>query len=67
MSLVSVVCCQVEFSATGCSLVKRSPTKCGVSDYNLASSTRRSPRHTRAVEPLKKGIEYFLWRINETM
>jgi hypothetical protein len=29
--LVSVVCCQVEVSATGWSLVQRSPTDCGVS------------------------------------
>jgi hypothetical protein len=29
LSLVSVVCCQVEVSATGRSLVLRSPTKCG--------------------------------------
>jgi hypothetical protein len=31
LSLVSVVCCQVEVSATGWSLVRRSPTDCGVS------------------------------------
>jgi hypothetical protein len=31
LSLVSVVCCQVEVSATGRSLVQRSPTDCGVS------------------------------------
>jgi hypothetical protein len=31
MSLVSVVCCQVEVSATSWSLVQRSPTECGVS------------------------------------
>jgi hypothetical protein len=31
LSLVSVVCCQVEVSATGWSLVLRSPTACGVS------------------------------------
>ena len=31
MSVVSVVCCQVEVSATGWSLVQRSPTDCGVS------------------------------------
>jgi hypothetical protein len=30
LSLVSVVCCQVEVSATGWSLVQRSPTECGV-------------------------------------
>jgi hypothetical protein len=28
---VSVVCCQVEVSATSCSLVQRSPTECVVS------------------------------------
>jgi hypothetical protein len=31
MSLVSVVCCQVEVSATSWSLVQRSPIECGVS------------------------------------
>jgi hypothetical protein len=32
LSLVSVVCCQVEDSATSRSLVHRSPTECGVSN-----------------------------------
>jgi hypothetical protein len=31
LSVVSVVCCQVEFSVTSWSLVQRSPTDCGVS------------------------------------
>jgi hypothetical protein len=31
MFLMSVVCCQVEVSASGWSLVQRSPTECGVS------------------------------------
>ena len=31
MSVVSVVCCQVEVSATSWSLIQRSPTECGVS------------------------------------
>jgi hypothetical protein len=31
LSLVSVVCCQVQVSATNWSLVQRSPTECGVS------------------------------------
>jgi hypothetical protein len=31
VSVVSVVCCQVEVSATGRSPVQRSPTECGVS------------------------------------
>jgi hypothetical protein len=30
--LVSVVCCQLEVSATGWFLVQRSPTECGVSE-----------------------------------
>jgi hypothetical protein len=33
LSLVSVVCCQVEVSASGWSLVQRSPTECGVSNW----------------------------------
>jgi hypothetical protein len=32
LSVVSVVCCQVEVSATSWSLVQRSPTDCGVSN-----------------------------------
>ena len=32
LSTVSVVCCQVEVSATGRSLVQRSHTECGVSE-----------------------------------
>ena len=32
LSLMSVVCCQVEVSASGCSLVQKSPTVCGVSE-----------------------------------
>ena len=35
VSLVSVVCCQVEVSATGRSLVQRIPTKCGASECDL--------------------------------
>jgi len=34
MSVVSVVCCQVKFIATGRSLVQRVPTECGVSEYD---------------------------------
>jgi hypothetical protein len=35
---VSVVCCQVEVSATGWSLVQRSPTECGVSECDREAS-----------------------------
>jgi hypothetical protein len=38
MSLVSVVFCQVEVSATGRTLVQRSPTDCGVSEDNRGTS-----------------------------
>ena len=41
--LVSVVCCQVEFSASCWSLVHKSPTECNVSECDReASLTRRS-------------------------
>ena len=43
LSVVSVVCCQVEVSASGSSLGQRSPTKCGVSDYDREASIRRRP------------------------
>jgi hypothetical protein len=44
LSLVSVVCCQVEVSATSWSLVQRSPTECGVSkkEYNREASKNKA-------------------------
>jgi hypothetical protein len=39
------VCCQVEVSVTGRSLVQRSPIECGVSECDLETSKRRQPRH----------------------
>ena len=43
MSLESVVCCQVKVPASGCSLVQRSSTECGVSECDGQSSiVRRS-------------------------
>ena len=38
LSVVSVVCCQVEVSASDQSLVQRSPTKCGVSECDREAS-----------------------------
>jgi len=38
LSVVSVVCCEVEAYATGWFLIQRSPTKCGVSERNRESS-----------------------------
>jgi hypothetical protein len=42
MSLVSVVCCQVEVSAMGWSLVQRSPTECGVSKKCVIVKPRKN-------------------------
>jgi hypothetical protein len=38
------VCCQVEVSKSGWSLVQRSPAGCGVSECNLETSRRIRPR-----------------------
>jgi hypothetical protein len=43
MSLVSSVCCQLEVSSSGRSLVQRSPTQCGVSECDLETSWMRRP------------------------
>jgi hypothetical protein len=43
LSVVSVVCCQVEVSATGRSLVQRSLTECGVSECDREASIMRRP------------------------
>ena len=50
LSLVSVVCCQVEVSATGRSLLQRSPTECGVSECVLENSKMSKPGPNGAVE-----------------
>ena len=43
LSLVDVVCYQVEVSASGRSLVHWSPTECGVSEYHREASILRRP------------------------
>jgi hypothetical protein len=40
LSVVSVVCCQVDVSASGLSLVQRSPTDCGVSKMGVIVKPR---------------------------
>ena len=56
LSLVSVVCCQVEVSATGRLFVQRNPTECGVSECDLEISTMRKSMPTGAVEPGNKRL-----------
>ena len=41
-SFVIVVCCQIEVSSSGRSLIQRSPTDCGVSECDCGTSQRRS-------------------------
>jgi hypothetical protein len=40
--LVSVVFCHVDISASGRSLVQKSPTECGVSEYDLETSHKEA-------------------------
>ena len=48
LSVVSVVCCQVEVSATDWSLVQRSPTDCGASLYVI-----KKPRTRGSYSPIE--------------
>ena len=54
LSAVSVVCCQVEVSATGRSLVQRSSTECGVSESDREASITRRPWPTRGCCTMEK-------------
>jgi len=49
---MTVVCCQVEVSASGWSLVQRIPTECGVSECDREASTVRRPWPTRGYRAL---------------
>jgi hypothetical protein len=59
MSLVSVVCCQVEVSATSWSFVQRSPTECGVSKKCVIVKPRkmRRPRTPRGCPAIRKKMQ----------
>jgi hypothetical protein len=46
---MSVVCCQVDASASGRSLVQRSPTKCGVSECDREASILKRLWQTRGL------------------
>jgi hypothetical protein len=47
MDVRRVVCCHVEVSATGCSLVQRISTECGVSVCDSETSKIRRPWPSR--------------------
>jgi len=50
-----VLCCHVEISATGRSLVQRTHTECCMSECDIETSKMRTPRPTSVVELCKKG------------
>ena len=54
LSLVSVVCCQVQVPVSGRSLVKRSPKECGVSEYDREASIIRRSWSSRGCCALEK-------------
>jgi len=58
LSNVSVLCCQVEVSATVWSPVQTNPTECGVSECDREIATKRRPRPTRGCQGTKKIVEY---------
>jgi hypothetical protein len=51
---VSCECCQVEASATGRSLIQRSPTECGVPECDIETSRMSQLRPTGVVKPWKR-------------
>ena len=59
LSLVTVGCFQVEFSATGRCLVQSRRTECGMSESDRRTSYRR-PKHTSAFEPQKNNYTYYV-------
>jgi len=58
MSVVTVVCCQVEVSASGWSLVQRSPTECGVSKCDPEASKMRWFWSTRGCCAMGGGFNF---------
>ena len=57
MSVVSFVFCQVEVSASGSSLVQRSPTACGMSECDHESSIMRRPWPTAGCCAMLKNVQ----------
>jgi hypothetical protein len=61
LSLVSVVCCQVEVSASGWSLFQKSRTKCAVTVCDREASIMRRPwttgdRRNLKADMIRSGI-----------
>jgi hypothetical protein len=58
LSVVIVVCCQVEVSAWGWSLFQRNPTECGVSQRDREISIKRRPWPTRGCYMMEKKLDH---------
>jgi len=54
LSEVSAVCCQVEVSASGWSLIERIPTECDVGERDREASIMRTPWPTRVCYAMRK-------------
>ena len=63
LSLVSVVCCQVEVSATGWSLVQMSPIDCGAFECDLETPWMRKPWPTGGLLWKKKPSKCALFKL----
>ena len=62
LSVLSAECCHVEISASGWSLVQRSPADCGVSECDVEGSKMRGPSLLGPFAPWGK-IYLFTWEI----
>jgi len=56
LSFVIIVCCQVEVSASVLSLVQRSPTDSGVSEFDCETWTVRRPWFTMGCCTMEKDL-----------
>ena len=63
LSVVSVVCCQVEFSTSGWSLVHRSLTECGVTECDREASVMRRPWPTGGCSVMGKKWLNIIWSL----
>jgi len=57
--LLFVVCCQLEVSVSGWSLVQRSPTECGVSECDRESLIMKRPWPTGGGRLLRRGNKQY--------
>jgi hypothetical protein len=59
--------CQVEVSASGCSLPQRSPTECGVCECDREAPTVRSPWYPRGYHAIWGAGRKEITKLNQTI